>query len=81
MLATLGIEGPTGVRPCLVQAILILLACGAWSTIMIYLSGLQDVPLSLIEAAELDGANWWQRLWNITIPMVSPITFFALIPA
>ena len=46
---------------------------------MIYLSGLQDVPLSLIEAAELDGANWWQRLWNITIPMVSPITLFNLI--
>ena len=46
---------------------------------MIYLSGLQDVPVNLIEAAQLDGANWWQRLMNITIPMVSPITLFNLI--
>lgn len=46
---------------------------------MIYLSGLQDVPLSLMEAAELDGASWWQRLRHITIPMVSPITVFNLI--
>ena len=44
------------------------------STIVIYLSGLQDVPTSLLEAAELDGASWWQRLRYITIPMVSPIT-------
>jgi len=49
------------------------------STIVIYLSGLQDVPTSLLEAAELDGANWWQRLRYITIPMVSPITLFNLI--
>jgi multiple sugar transport system permease protein len=48
-------------------------------TIIIYLSGLQDVPLSLIEAAQLDGASWWQRLANITIPLVSPITLFNLI--
>ena len=45
-------------------------------TIVIYLSGLQDVPVSLLEAAELDGANWWQRLRHVTIPMVSPITLF-----
>jgi multiple sugar transport system permease protein len=46
---------------------------------IIYLSGLQDVPLSLLEAAELDGANWWQRMRNVTLPMVSPITLYNLI--
>jgi len=37
------------------------------------------VPVSLIEAAELDGASWWQRLRYVTIPMVAPITVFLLI--
>lgn len=80
-LASLGIDGPNWrANPDWSKPSLILLGLwGMGGTIMIYLSGLQDVPLSLIEAAELDGANWWQRLWNITIPMVSPITVFALI--
>lgn len=80
-LASLGIDGPNWrADPDWSKPSLILLGLwGMGGTIMIYLSGLQDVPLSLIEAAELDGANWWQRLWNITIPMVSPITVFALV--
>jgi multiple sugar transport system permease protein len=59
-----------------------LILLGMWgmgNTIVIYLSGLQDVSVSLIEAAELDGANWLQRLLYITIPMVSPITLFNLV--
>jgi len=39
---------------------------------MIYVAALQNVPKDLIEAAEIDGANWWQRFRNITIPMVMP---------
>jgi multiple sugar transport system permease protein len=46
---------------------------------IIFLAGLQGVPKELIEAAEIDGANPWQRFWNITIPMVSPIIFFNLV--
>ena len=59
-----------------------LIIFGLWGlggTIIIFLAGLQDVPKSLMESAELDGANWWQRLWHITIPMVSPITLYILI--
>ena len=37
---------------------------------MIYFAGLQSVPESLYESASLDGANWWYKLINITIPMV-----------
>jgi multiple sugar transport system permease protein len=48
-------------------------------TIILYLAGLQEVPKHLLEAAEIDGASWWNRLWNVTIPMVSPITLFNLI--
>ncbi len=81
MLARIGIDGPNWMAdPSWSKPALILLGLwGMGGTIVIYLSGLQDVPVSLLEAAELDGANWWQRLWYVTIPMVSPITLFILI--
>ena len=81
LLGHLGINGPNWLSdPTWSKPSLILLGMwGMGSTIVIYLSGLQDVPVSLLEAAELDGANWWQRLRYITIPMVSPITLFNLI--
>lgn len=80
-LGFIGIDGPNWLSsPQWSKPGLILLGIwGMGGTIMIYLSGLQDVPLSLMEAAELDGASWWQRLRHITIPMVSPITVFNLI--
>lgn len=81
LLSLFGIQGPNWLKdPMWAKPSLILLALwGMGGTIIIYLSGLQDVPLSLIEAAQLDGASWWQRLIHITIPMVSPITLFNLI--
>ncbi len=48
-------------------------------TMVIYLAALQAVPETLYDAAEVDGANKWQRLRYITIPMVSPTTFFLLV--
>jgi multiple sugar transport system permease protein len=81
LLGKVGIDGPNWLRdPSWSKPSLILLGLwGMGGTIMIYLSGLQDVPITLMEAAELDGANWWQRLLNVVIPMVSPITLFNLI--
>jgi len=46
---------------------------------IIYLAGLQNIPPHLYEAAEIDGANSWQKFWKITIPMLSPTIFFVLI--
>lgn len=43
------------------------------------ISGLQNVPKELHEAAEVDGAGGWHRLWHITIPMISPTLFFTLV--
>ena len=81
LLGYVGIQGPNWMsNPDWSKPGLIMLGMwGMGGTIVIYLSGLQDVPVSLLEAAELDGASWWQRLWNITVPMVSPITLFNLI--
>ncbi len=44
-----------------------------------YLSALEKVPESQYEAASLDGAGGWQKLWYITIPSISPTTFFLMI--
>ncbi|NMO96585.1 carbohydrate ABC transporter permease [Paenibacillus lemnae] len=45
---------------------------------VIYLAGLQGVNPELYEAAELDGANAWQRFRSVTIPQLAPTTFFVL---
>ena len=54
---------------------------GVGYTVVIYLAGLQDVPVSLLEAAEIDGAGAWKRLRHVTLPMLSPVIFFNLIMA
>ncbi len=63
-------------------ALISIVIMGAWgfgTTMIIMLAGLQEVPRTLIDAAEIDGANSWQRFWNITIPMISPILFYMLV--
>ena len=47
--------------------------------IVIFLAGLQNVPRTYHEAAEIDGANAWQRFWHITIPCMTPIIFYNLL--
>jgi multiple sugar transport system permease protein len=48
-------------------------------TAVIYLAGLQAIPPELYEAAEVDGAGAWAKFWHVTVPMVSPTTFFVVI--
>ncbi len=49
------------------------------NAIVIFLATLQDVPRSLYEAATVDGANAFQKFWNVTIPMCTPVILFNLI--
>lgn len=46
---------------------------------LIFLAGLQDVPVQLLEAAEIDGANIWQKFWHVTLPMLSNVILFNLV--
>lgn len=46
------------------------------NTVVIYLAGLQDVPRHLYESAEIDGANFRQRLIHVTLPLISPVIYF-----
>lgn len=46
---------------------------------VLFLSGLQGIPEQLYEAAKIDGANSWQQFRHVTLPMLSPTTFFIAI--
>ena len=52
---------------------------GLGTSVILYLSGLQNIPRDYYEAATIDGATGWQAFKNITIPLVSPVTFYLLI--
>jgi multiple sugar transport system permease protein len=59
-----------------------LLFIGLWTVggaTIIFLAALKEVPRTYYEAAEIDGANWWSKFWNITWPAISPVTLFQLV--
>jgi multiple sugar transport system permease protein len=47
--------------------------------VVIFLAGLQNIPRMYYEAAEIDGASSWQRFRHITLPLLSPVTYFVLV--
>jgi len=47
--------------------------------IIIFLAGLMNIPQQFYEVSTIDGANNWNKFWNITIPMLSPTIFFILV--
>jgi multiple sugar transport system permease protein len=59
-----------------------LILMSLWSLggpMVIYLAGLQGIPNEFYEAAEIDGAGGWAKLWHVTIPLMSPVIFFNFI--
>lgn len=60
-------------------SIIILGLWTAGSGMLFYLSSLKNVPSSLYESANIDGASAWRKTWNITIPIITPTIFFQLI--
>ncbi len=69
------IADPTMAKPSLI----LLGVWGIGSGMIIYLAGLQGIPQTLYEAADIDGAAAWHRFRNITLPLLSPVIFFNLI--
>jgi multiple sugar transport system permease protein len=59
-------------------ALVILGLWGIGNAMLIFLASLQGVPTELYNAAEIDGAGWWQSMWNVTLPMISPVIFYNL---
>jgi len=52
---------------------------GAGGTVIIYLAALVGVPGELYEAAELDGAGIWRKIWHVTLPQLRGVLFITLI--
>nr|WP_286193599.1 sugar ABC transporter permease [Boseongicola sp. H5] len=77
----LGMEIPwltdPDLAPWAVVLILIWRGTGYW--FVIFLAGLTSIDLEIEEAAKMDGANGWQRLWRITLPLMKPILLFAFV--
>jgi len=80
-LRLLGVSPPNWLGdPAWSKATLIMIAMwGCGQAMIIYLAGLQDVPKSLLEAAELDGAKPLSQLKNVILPMLSPVILFNVI--
>ncbi|WP_129785344.1 carbohydrate ABC transporter permease [Promicromonospora panici] len=75
VLSNIGFAGPNWLGdPNLAMPVVILL--GVWRNfgiaMVLFLAGLQGVPEDVHEAAALDGAGWWRRLWHITTPLLVP---------
>ena len=64
----LWLQNPALAKPAIV---VIMTWLGAGGTVLIYLSGLREIPLELYEAAELDGFSVFKRIWYITLPHIS----------
>jgi multiple sugar transport system permease protein len=62
-----------------IPAFVIMGLWGVGSGMIIYLAGLKGIPASLYEASRIDGAGPMRRLWNITLPMLSPLLFYNLV--
>ena len=64
-------------------AIWSIIIAAAWRQIgyimILYVAGLKNVPPTLIEAAQVDGATPWQRFWRITFPLLAPVTTIVVV--
>lgn len=81
LLAFFGIPGPKWFFDS-DTALLSIVLMNLWrvgGSAIIYLAGLQNIPPHLYEAAEMDGAGVWAKLWNVTIPILTPTLFFQLV--
>jgi multiple sugar transport system permease protein len=83
LLAKVGIDGPNWLQD-IRWSMPALAMISLWTTIggnkmLIFLAGLQGIPESLYEAADIDGATGVQKFFNITLPLISPAMFFNLI--
>ncbi len=81
-LGWFGIDGPGWwTDPAWAMPSIIL--ASAWKDLgfvmVILLAGLQAIPQELQDAAKVDGAGWWRRLRSVTLPLLSPSTFFVIV--
>jgi multiple sugar transport system permease protein len=81
LLGIVGITGPQWLFSefWVLPALILMSLWGVGGSMVIYLAGLQGIPVHLYEAVEVDGGNWWARFRHVTVPMMSPVIFFNLV--
>jgi multiple sugar transport system permease protein len=81
ILGKVGIQGPLWFQdPSWSKPALTLLAIwGVGNTMIIFLAALLDVPRTLYESAQLDGANAFKQMLYVTLPSISPVILFSII--
>jgi multiple sugar transport system permease protein len=81
LLDAIGINGPGWLldEHWSMPTLILMSVWGIGWMMLVFLAGLQDIPQELYEASELDGASGWQKVRYITIPLISPVTFFLFI--
>lgn len=83
VLRAVGVDNPPGWTTSADWSMPAVIVVGTWREMgyfmLIFLAGLQTVPGELYEAARVDGANAWQRLWAVTLPCLRPTTFFVVV--
>ena len=82
VLKVVGIQGPQwlGSTHWAMRSMIVFAVWrGIGFSIVIFLSGLQGISPDFLEAAAVDGANAVQRLFHITLPLLSPVIFFVLV--
>jgi multiple sugar transport system permease protein len=83
-LKLIGIPGPPWIASsswAMPSVIIMSVWQGLGFNIVIFLAGLQGISRDYYEAAAIDGANGWQRFRGVTLPLLSPVTFFVLVLA
>jgi multiple sugar transport system permease protein len=60
-------------------ALVILAQYGAGQTAIVFLAALKGIPVTLYEAASLDGSTVWRRFWDITLPLMTPVILYSII--
>lgn len=82
VLGWIGIDGP-GWWTDPVWAMPSIILASAWKDLgfvmVILLAGLQAIDPDLVDAARVDGAGWWRRLFSVVLPLLSPSTFFVIV--
>lgn len=82
LLALLGIDGPNWLAQSSTSLWAVAIV-GIWKSfgyeMLLFISGLKSIDKGLYEAAAIDGASRWRRLFHLTLPMLSPITMFIVV--
>jgi multiple sugar transport system permease protein len=81
LLEVVGIRGPAWLQDTgwAMPSLMLMSLWGVGGAVVTYIAGLKDIPVSLYEAARVDGATALQRARHVTLPLMTPVIFFNVV--